>query len=125
MKDSQILSAYLDLEPQVRPPALARALVFDACHVGVVLRAVLFVEAVMAVGAMFGAATPTDWLTRLALFTGGALPATLVWLIAACGLKSALARLPPRAQYGVGVALGAVAGLCGGAMLASFARQTE
>ena len=118
MKDSQILSAYLDLEPQVRPPALAHALVFDACHVGVVLRAVLFVEAVMAVGAMFGAATPTDWLTRLALFTGGALPATLVWLIAACGLKSPLARLPPRAQYGVGVALGAVAGLCGGAMLA-------
>ena len=35
---------------------------FDACQVGVVLRAVLFVEAVVAVGAMFGAADSRDWL---------------------------------------------------------------
>ena len=53
MKDSQILSAFQDA---ALPPAPARALVFDACHVGVILRAVLFVETVMAVGAMFAAA---------------------------------------------------------------------
>ena len=118
MEDSKILSAYQELAPLVRPVPQARALVFDACHVGVVLRAVLFVEAVMAVGAMFGAATAVDWLTRLALFTGGALPATLFWLIAACGLKTSLARLPARVQYGAGLALGALAGLFGGGMLA-------
>ena len=118
MEDSKILSAYQELAPLAQPQRLKNALVFDACHVGVVLRAVLFVEAVMAVGAMFSAATAVDWLTRLALFTGGALPATLVWLIAACGLKSVLARQSSRAQYAAGVALGAVAGLSGGGMLA-------
>ena len=38
------------------PRPLAHASMFDACHVGVVLRVVLFVEAVTGVGAMFGTA---------------------------------------------------------------------
>ena len=118
MEDSKILSAYQELAPLAQPQVPAHALVFDACHVGVVLRAVLFVEAVVAVGAMFGAATPVDWLTRLSLLTGGALPATLVWLIAACSLKKVLARLSNAAQYMAGVLLGALAGLYGGGVLA-------
>ena len=100
----------------VPPPARA-ANMFDACQVGAVLRAVLFVEAVVAVATMFGAPTPTDWLTRLATVTGGALPATLLWLVAACALKKPLARLPRQAQYLAGAALGALAGLYGCAML--------
>jgi two-component system sensor histidine kinase AlgZ len=113
LKDSQILSAFQELAPAGPEPPPARALVFDACQVGVVLRAVLFVEAVVGVGAMFGASTFFDWLTRLSLLTGGALPATLVWLIAACSLKKVLARLSPAVQQGAGVALGALAGLYG------------
>lgn len=93
--------------------APARVLVFDACHVGVVLKAVLFVEAVVAVGAMFGASSFFGWLTRLSLLTGGTLPATLVWLIAACSLKKGLARLSTTAQQVAGVGLGALAGLYG------------
>ncbi len=117
MKDSQILSTFQELAPAPAAPGPARALVFDACHVGVVLRAVLFVEAVVGVGAMFGAATFFDWLTRLSWLTGGALPATLVWLIAACSLKQVLARLSPLAQQLAGVALGALAGLYGCGLL--------
>lgn len=49
-----------------------RALVFDACHLGVVLRAVLFVETVVGVGAMFVAETLYQWLATVALLTGGA-----------------------------------------------------
>ena len=113
MKDSQILSVFQDLAPPPPAPVPARVLVFDACHVGVVLRAVLFVEAVVAVGAMFGATTLFDWLTRLALLTGGVLPATLVWLIAACSLKKVLAHLGSSAQQVAGVGLGALAGLYG------------
>jgi len=113
MKDTQILSAFQELAPEPPAPGPARMLVFDACKVGVVLRAVLFVEAVVGVGAMFGVSTFFDWLTRLALLTGGALPATLVWLIAACSLKKMLARLGATAQQLAGVALGAVAGLYG------------
>lgn len=117
MKDSQILSSFQELAPAAPAPGPARTLVFDACHVGLVLRAVLFVEAVVAVGAMFGAATFLDWLTRLSLLTGGALPAVLVWLIAACSLKKVLARLSSVAQQAAGIGLGAVAGLYGCAVL--------
>ena len=92
-------------------------MVFDACHAGVVLRAVLFVQVVVGVGAMFGAASFLDWATRLALATGGTLPATLLWLIAACSLKKLLAPLPEAVQWGAGTGLGAVAGLYGCAML--------
>ena len=99
-------------------PQRGRALVFDACQVGVVLRAVLFVELVLAVGAMFGAQNPAQWLASLALLTGGALPATLVWLITACSLKTLLQRLSMAQQYGAGVLLGALAGAYACGMLA-------
>lgn len=121
MKDSQILSTF---QPAPEPlPANgaravpARALVFDACHIGVVLRAVLFVEAVLGAATMFVTDSPMAWLVQLALFTGGVLPATLLWLIAACSLKTVLARLPRGGQYGVGVVLGMAAGLLGCALL--------
>jgi len=116
MKDSQILSAFSELA--AAPAAPKRALVFDACHVGVILRAVLFVEAVMSVGAMFGAASPADWLLRISVLSAAALPATLAWLIVACSLKQVLARLPPVAQQVFGMALGALAGIYGCALLA-------
>ena len=102
-------------EPALRPPPPAS--MFDACHVGVVLRAVLFVEAVVAVAAMFGASQMLDWLLRFSLLTGGVLPATLAWLIAACVLKSGLSRLTSTLQWTVGITLGAAAGLYGCAML--------
>ena len=95
----------------------SRMSLFDACHVGVVLRAVVFVEAVAGVGAMFGAQDPLDWLLRFSLLTGGVLPATLAWLIAACALKKYLLRLAPRLQWTAGIALGALAGAYGCGML--------
>ncbi|MBE2261495.1 MAG: histidine kinase, partial [Burkholderiaceae bacterium] len=123
MKDSQILSAFTPL-PASAPAAPAdAALVFDACHVGVILRAVLFVVLVSGVVVMFGAGGFADWLGRLSVVTGGALPATLAWLIAACSLKRPLSKRPRTMQYTAGVVLGAVAGLygCGLLALAGFA----
>ena len=122
MQNKQILSTQpLELEtaparPRPRAP-VQRALVFDACHVGVVLRAVLFVEIVRGVGAMYGASTLLEWRARVSLLTGGALPATLVWLIAACSLKTLLQRLGTNGQFAAGVVLGALAGLYACAML--------
>ena len=126
MKDTQILSAFQELDAKSAQDLAikgaetqqSRSMVFDACHLGVVLRAVLFVEAVTAVGAMYGASGFIDWLARLSLLAGGALPATLVWLISACSLKKQLAQLSPNMQYAVGALLGAVAGLYGCAVLA-------
>ena len=98
-------------------PAPTSPNMFDACHVGVVLRAVLFVQAVVGVGAMFVASQPLDWLLRFSLLTGGVLPATLAWLIAGCALKARLARLVPAGQWLAGAGLGATAGLYGCGLL--------
>ena len=120
MDDSQILSAFQELPPErprQRAPARHR-LVFDACQVGVILRAVLFVELVMAVGAMFEAGGFLGWLARVAILSGAALPAALAWLVVACSLKKVLARLPEPGQYAFGVALGGIAGGYGCALLA-------
>jgi two-component system sensor histidine kinase AlgZ len=122
MQNKQILSTQpLELETAPARPhpraKVQRALVFDACQVGVVLRAVLFVEIVLGVGALYGASTPLEWLARVSLLTGGALPATLVWLIAACSLKTLLQRLATNGQFVAGVLLGALAGLYACAML--------
>ena len=119
MKDTEILSTFLELDARAAPAGSERVLVFDACQLGVVLRAVLFVELVAAVGAMFGAASPLDWLLRLAVLTAATLPATLAWLIVACTLKRWLGRLPEPMQYGAGMALGALAGAYGCGMLAA------
>lgn len=103
--------------PTTAPPPLPAALVFDACNVGVVLRAVLFVQAVAATAAMFGADSLLQWLENMALLTGASLPGTLVWLVAACLLKHPLQRLPSTGQYAAGVLLGMAAGLYACAML--------
>ena len=118
MNDTQILSALHELTPPPTPVAPAPALVFDACQVGVVLRAVLFVELSIAVVAMFGSSNMMEWLARLSLVTGGALPAVLSWLVLACMAKHRLARLDTTWQYLASAALGAVAGLYGCGLLA-------
>ena len=117
MKDSEILSTFHELEAlrdTVQPP---RALIFDACQLGVLLRAVLFVELVMAIGAMYGMSSMVDWVLRLAILTGAALPGILVWMVVACACKHVLSRLSKRWQYAAGVSLGAFAGVTGCAML--------
>lgn len=123
MKDTQILSAFHELAPAAdeRPAGAApleAALVFDACQTGVVLRAVLFVEVCVSVGVGFAANDAVDWVIRLAMVTGGALPATLAWLLLTCLFKGVIARLVPVLQYTVAVAMGGLAGLYGCSMLA-------
>ena len=125
MQDSRILSSFQDLAPAagMRPlrrmpePVRASELVFDTCKVGVVLRAVLFVQAVVWVAALFGAQGLWAWTGQMAMLTGAALPATLVWLLGVCALKRPLGALPMPAQWTAGVTLGALAALYGCALL--------
>ena len=98
-------------------PTKATALLFDACQVGVVLRTVLFVQAVLGVAVMFSETNFYAWMARLALITGGALPGTLVWLILACSLKYRLQLLPRLSQYVAGTAMGVLAGMYACSML--------
>ena len=121
MKDSRILSSFQELphaagaRPLAEMPehVRARVQVFDTCQVGVVLRAVLFVQAVVAVAALFQATSLVAWGTEMAIYTGAALPAVLAWLLAVCGLKRHLSRMHSRLQPVVAVGLGALAGLYG------------
>ena len=108
----------MPISPVTAHPLSPRsALVFDACNAGVVLRAVLFVQIVVATVAIYGADSIWEWFSSAALLTGACLPGTLVWLITACSLKHQLQRLGTRGQYLAGVLLGALAGLYACAML--------
>jgi two-component system, LytTR family, sensor histidine kinase AlgZ len=83
---------------------------FDVCHVGVVLRALLFVHATLAVGVAFAAVDVRGWLALVAVGASMALPAVLLWLVAICLLKRALAPLPPVGQWVAAIGLGALSG---------------
>jgi two-component system, LytTR family, sensor histidine kinase AlgZ len=108
----------LRLQQDVRSPLVIEpVLVFDACHVGVVLRTVLFVELLIAVAAMFVTADLRSWAYLVAIITGAALPSALLWLVTACALKKQLQKLSRRGQMLCGVLLGGLAGLYGCTML--------
>ena len=102
-----------------QPPVL-----FDVCHVGVVLRAMLFVHAVLAAGVLFTAPSAYAWALALALGASIATPALLAWLIAACALKAPLARMSRLAQATVAMALGAACAV-GGWLLATKVGTSE
>lgn len=114
MRNPSILSA-----PLTKPRAAQRAsaALFDACQIGVVLRAVLVVEAVVVIVALFVAPGLVDCLALAATVTGGALPATLLWLVTTCAIKKVLAKMPTFGQYATGCALGAVSALYGCGLL--------
>ncbi|MDE2402429.1 MAG: histidine kinase [Burkholderiales bacterium] len=86
---------------------------FDVCHVGVVLRVVLGVQLVMAVGVAHVATGAMDWLIRCSQASAVALPASLLWLVVACAVRPLLDRLSPVGQWLSAVALGAMAGSYG------------
>ena len=92
--------------------------VFDACHLGVILRAVLGVGCVLAVAALYVSHSASDWLLHLAWLTSGGLPAVLLWLVLACSLKRVLHPLSRPQQYALGVLLGMLAGAYASFMLA-------
>jgi len=108
-------STVFDALPAVEARQRAERSVFDVCHVGVVLRALLFVHAALAVGTLFAASNFSGWILLVALGSGTALPGVLLWLLATCGLKRALGELPNAVQATVAVLLGAVCALAGGA----------
>jgi two-component system sensor histidine kinase AlgZ len=86
---------------------------FDVCHVGVVLRAVLFVNLVIAVGVLFTGTSLVSWLSFAAIGCAVALPGVLLWLLVACTFKRALSRSSLAAQWLAATALGAASGAFG------------
>lgn len=94
--------------PAVRVPEL-----FDVCHVGVVLRAVLFVNLAVACAVMFVASSFGAWLSLGTVGAAVALPGVVLWLLCACTLQRVLGKLPLGGQWLAAVLLGAASGLFG------------
>jgi two-component system sensor histidine kinase AlgZ len=95
------------------PARTGSPVLFDVCHVGVVLRTLLFVHAVIAAGLLFAADNFVAWLTLFANGSAVALPGVLLWLLSACMLKRLLTRLPNAGQWLAASALGAASGAFG------------
>ena len=93
---------------------------FDVCHVGVVLRALLFVHGVMAIGMVFAATTFSSWLALTAAGSSVALPAVLGWLIVVCALKRPLGAAPVPAQWLSMVGLGATTAYASAQLVANL-----
>jgi two-component system sensor histidine kinase AlgZ len=101
------------------PAARHQHVVFDVCHVGVVLRAVVFVNAAVAIGALFAAQDVPSWLSLAPAASAAALAGVVAWLLVTCLAKHLLGALPLSAQWSATLALGAAAGLFGWVLLAS------
>jgi two-component system sensor histidine kinase AlgZ len=89
--------------------------VFDVCHVGVALRLIFAMYAVLGLAATYGATGPLDWLMRVAWSSVLAFPALLLGLAAACAGKVWLARQSAPVQWAGAIGIGALSALaCGG-----------
>lgn len=118
MQDTEILSTFQELTPAAKPLGSGQSgHAFDTCHVGLVLRTVLFVQLTLSVVTLFYGASAWEWLTQQALISAGVLPATLLWLLAVCLLKTRLQAWQPVRQMATGLLLGALCGLYACAML--------
>jgi two-component system sensor histidine kinase AlgZ len=94
-------------------PLLDAKRVFDVCHVGLVLRAVLGVQALLGLGLALVARDGSQWLALTANGTVVTIFATLSWLLVVCAAKRLWPRLPEPAQWLVLAGLGAGAALLG------------
>ena len=109
-------STFGPLQPLAAPAGDA---LFDVCHVGVVLRGLLFVHVVVALAVTFQATDLQSWLLLLAAGSAGALPGVLLWLLLTCALKRPLTALTEPVQWAAVMGMGALSGAVG-ALLASL-----
>ncbi len=87
------------------------AAAFDVCHPALALRAVLLVQAVLALVALGGAETLAGWGARQAALAFGGVAATLLWLVLVCALRLPLRRVGAPARAAVVLALGGASSL--------------
>ncbi|HSV69807.1 MAG TPA: histidine kinase [Methylibium sp.] len=83
----------------------------DVCQPGVMLRALLFVHGVLALGVGFVAVASDAWWPLFASASAVALPALLLWLSITCLASRLLERLPAAAQALAASAWGAACAL--------------
>jgi two-component system sensor histidine kinase AlgZ len=106
--DSAASTLFDDLREVVTEGDAARPQALALCRSGTLLRAMLLVLGVVAVGLMFGARSFTGWLAELSAAATVAVPAALCWVLAMCAGRHMLARLAAGTQVAIAAAAGAV-----------------
>lgn len=94
--------------------------VFDVCHVGLVLRAVLGVQLLVALGAALFSHDGSQWMQALSSATVVSLTGVLSWLLLLCSLRRPLARLGEVLQQAFVLTLGGLCALGGWLLLDVF-----
>jgi two-component system, LytTR family, sensor histidine kinase AlgZ len=93
--------------------AVQAAAAFDVCHPSLALRAMLLVQAVLAVAATVLAEHATDWGARQAAHAFAGVAGTGLWLLGVCALRPLLQRLPAAGRAWPVLGLGALAAWAG------------
>ena len=86
---------------------------FDVCHPALALRAVLGVQAVLAIVALADGTSLAQWASRAAVLAFAGVVGTLLWLVTVCALNGVLRQAPPGWRAGAVLALGGAAALLG------------
>ena len=121
--DSAQLSSILGFVPTVPTgqaellPLFDPARVFDVCHVGLVLRAVLGVQGLLALGLALAVRDAGQWLMAMASATVVTMAGMLLWLLLVCASRRLIARLPEPLQWALLMSLGAACALGGWQLL--------
>ena len=97
--------------------AARAAAAFDVCHPALALRAVLLVQAVLAVAALATADNAADWLHRQSALAFSGAAGALLWLVAVCAARRPLRRAGALPRAALVMGLGAAAALAAGAPL--------
>lgn len=105
-------------EPEALAPLFDPERMFDVCHVGLVLRAVLGVQVLLGLGLALAARNFAQWMEMLASGTVVSLTGVLMWLLLVCAVKRPLARLAEGLQWASLSVLGAMCALAGWQFLA-------
>ena len=85
------------------------AAAFDVCHPGLALRAVLLVQAVLAIAALADGGSAAQWASRQAVLAFAGVVGTLLWLVTVCALHGPLRRALPVARTVLVLVLGSTA----------------
>lgn len=123
--DSRNLTSILGFAPTQTDEADSGALqplfdperVFDVCHVGLVLRAVLGVQGLLALGMALAARDLVQWTQGVASGTVVTMFGVLLWLLLVCAARRMLGRLAEPVQWALLLPLGALTASLGWQLL--------
>lgn len=118
VRGSAFVSTRFDPAADERAVSEAQAAAaFDVCHPALALRAVLLVQAMLAVTALATADGVAHWMQRQSALAFGGTVAALLWLVLLCAARRPLRRAPAAVRAVAVLLLGAACALAGGAPL--------